>query len=681
MKYQRLCVALVLLIEAAGQLSLAQISCLNNGNYTSNSTYAVNLNSTFQVLQRGLGDDGFYNASVGQRTDRVNAMVLCRGDVQLEACQQCIEEGAEELLRSCPLQKQAIRWDERCMLRFSNATISGSLETSPMWYWWNPNNATSPAQFEDDLRRLLDNLRRQAASGGSLRKVAAGEEKGPDFQTIFAMVQCTPDLSGPDCTTCLITANSNIPASCDGKRGCRVLSPSCYLRFEIYPFYNETRLREQEPVSPSPPAPVPVPVPVQDPPSSSSGKGDGNTTRTIIIIVVLIFLSLILAVSAIIWLRKRKALKPIENRYETVDDEISTAESLQYAFSTIQTATDDFSDDNKLGQGGFGSVYKGKLPNGREIAVKRLSRDSGQGDLEFKNEVLLLAKLQHRNLVRLLGFAIEGMEKLLIYELVQNASLDHFIFDQRNQSYLDWDRRYKIIGGIARGILYLHEDSRLRIIHRDLKASNILLDGEMNPKIADFGMARLFGQDETQGNTSRVVGTYGYMPPEYIIHGQFSIKSDVFSFGVLVLEIISGRKNSNFRSGENAEDLLSFAWKNWRQGTAANVVDPWLRSCSGSVSDMLRCIHIGLLCVQENATERPTMASVVIMLSSSSISLAVPSEPAFYSQSGYTSSISRLDHCISNSREDHLINNLQKPADQSDHSSHNDVSITELHPR
>ncbi|XP_042031191.1 cysteine-rich receptor-like protein kinase 29 [Salvia splendens] len=318
-------------------------------------------------------------------------------------------------------------------------------------------------------------------------------------------------------------------------------------------------------------------------------------------------------------------------------DEISTVESLQYAFSTIKAATNNFSDHNKLGQGGFGGVYKGKLPNGQEIAVKRLSMDSGQGDMEFKNEVLLLAKLQHRNLVRLLGFSLEGMEKLLVYEFVQNASLDNFIFDSVRHSELDWDRRYKIIGGIARGILYLHEDSRLRIIHRDLKASNILLDKEMSPKIADFGMARLFGQDETQGNTSQVVGTYGYMPPEYLIHGQFSVKSDVYSFGVLVLEIISGRRNNGFRSGgDSIGDLLSFAWKSWQEGRGEELVDPFLRSGSGSGStnEMLRCIHIGLLCVQEDAADRPTMASVVLMLSSFSITLNLPSEPEFYADTG-----------------------------------------------
>ncbi|EYU27843.1 hypothetical protein MIMGU_mgv11b018840mg [Erythranthe guttata] len=260
-----------------------------------------------------------------------------------------------------------------------------------------------------------------------------------------------------------------------------------------------------------------------------------------------------------------KLLKSCPNQKQAVKiivDEITALESLQYVFSTIKAATNDFSDNNKLGQGGFGSVYKGKLPNDKEIAVKRLSMNSGQGDVEFKNEVLLLAKLQHRNLVRLLGFAIQGTEKLIVYEFVHNGSLDHFMLDPIKRQCLGWDRRYEIIRGIARGLLYLHEDSELRIIHRDLKLGNVLLDREMNPKIADFGLARLFEQDETQGNTRMVVGTYGYMSPEYIMHGHFSVKSDVFSFGVLVLEITSGQKNSSIKIGDNMEDLLTFAFTN-----------------------------------------------------------------------------------------------------------------------
>ncbi|XP_022845902.1 cysteine-rich receptor-like protein kinase 29 [Olea europaea var. sylvestris] len=352
------------------------------------------------------------------------------------------------------------------------------------------------------------------------------------------------------------------------------------------------------------------------------------------------------------------------------DNEISTVESLHYDFGTIRAATNNFSDGNKLGQGGFGVVYKGKLPNGKDIAVKRLSHDSGQGNLEFKNEVLLVARLQHRNLVRLLGFSVEGNERLLIYEWVQNGSLDRFIFDSNNPC-LDWEKRYIIIGGVAKGLLYLHEDSRLRIIHRDLKASNVLLDGEMNPKISDFGMARLFVPSETQHSTSRIVGTYGYMAPEYVLHGHFSIKSDVYSFGVLILEIISGQKTYNFRNGESGDDLISCVWKNWHQETIANIIDPALRTSSGSMRDIMRCVHIGLLCVQENATDRPTMGSVVLMLSSFSLTLAVPSRPAFFMSGSFHPEISVL----------HKTHSSPDQSDSTTHLSTNEASMSELYPR
>ncbi|CAL5397490.1 unnamed protein product [Camellia sinensis] len=379
-----------------------------------------------------------------------------------------------------------------------------------------------------------------------------------------------------------------------------------------------------------------------------------NTTIVIIIATSVTGTVTILIVLFTIFLRKRKHKKPTEKI--EIADEISGAESLRYDFSTIKDATDNFSDSNKLGQGGFGPVYKGKLPNGQEIAVKRLSKNSGQGEVEFKNEVLLVAKLQHRNLVRTLGFCMEGTERLLMYEFMPNGSLDHFLFDPNKQAYLDWDMRYKIIGGITRGLLYLHEDSRLRIIHRDMKASNVLLDENMNPKISDFGMARLFVLDETHGNTNKVVGTYGYMPPEYVTYGQFSIKSDVFSFGVLVLEIISGQKNSHFQKAENEENLLTYTWKNWKDGRASNVIDATiLKASSNCVQDIMRCIHIGLLCVQENVANRPTMASVVLMLSSFSLTLSLPSQPAFFMQS--------------------TIN------PQSGSSNVNEASITELYPR
>ncbi|CAI0467904.1 unnamed protein product [Linum tenue] len=292
----------------------------------------------------------------------------------------------------------------------------------------------------------------------------------------------------------------------------------------------------------------------------------------------------------------------------------------------VAIATNNFSIENKLGQGGFGPVYKGKLPGGEEIAVKRLSRISGQGVEEFKNEISLIAKLQHRNLVRLLGYCVQGDEKMLIYEYMPNKSLDFFLFDPRKQATLDWAKRFTIIEGIARGLLYLHRDSRLRIIHRDLKASNILLDEEMNPKISDFGMARIFGGNQNEANTNRVVGTYGYMAPEYAMEGLFSVKSDVYSFGVLVLEIVTGRRNTSFRSSDHV-NLIGYAWRSWDESRGVDMADETVAE-SSKPSEVSRCVNVGLLCVQDHASDRPTMASVLSMLSGET-SLPRPTKPTY----------------------------------------------------
>ncbi|KAG9459670.1 hypothetical protein H6P81_004178 [Aristolochia fimbriata] len=300
-----------------------------------------------------------------------------------------------------------------------------------------------------------------------------------------------------------------------------------------------------------------------------------------------------------------------------------------FSFGTVALATNHFSDSNLLGHGGFGRVYWGKLPGGQEIAAKRLSMNSGQGVEEFINEAILIAKLQHRNLVRLLGYCTERNEKMLLYEYMPNNSLDSFLFDPERHKLLDWEKRFNIILGITRGLLYLHQDSRLRIIHRDLKTSNILLDMDMNPKISDFGMARIFGGNETQGNTKRVVGTYGYMSPEYALDGLFSVKSDVFSFGVIVLEIVSGKKNNNFYCSEESLSLLGLAWKLWKEGMVEELIDPSLRE-SADEYRVMKCTELGLLCVQEDPADRPTMAAIVAALVGENASIPVPKRPASY---------------------------------------------------
>ncbi|KAI3914713.1 hypothetical protein MKW92_021887 [Papaver armeniacum] len=342
-----------------------------------------------------------------------------------------------------------------------------------------------------------------------------------------------------------------------------------------------------------------------------------------------------------------------------LDTEMLVGENLELRvidFKTLAIATNNFSEANKLGQGGFGSVYKGTLRDGRDeqkIGVKRLSKNSEQGSQEFKNEVLVISKLQHRNLVRLLGCCTHGEEKILIYEYMPNKSLDAFLFDPKMRGLFDWKRRFEIILGISRGILYLHRDSRLRVIHRDLKASNVLLDEELNPKISDFGMARIFGSNELlQANTRKVAGTFGYMSPEYVMEGILSEKSDVFSFGVLLLEIVSGKGTP------------AYAWQLWNENNALTLVEPTLVLSEPSFEvEILRCIHVGLLCVEEFAIDRPTMATTLSMLTSEIATLPAPKNPAFTERrvSSDSSSSRKIPQSNSNKRY-----------------SNNDVTITIL---
>ncbi|XP_040381554.1 putative cysteine-rich receptor-like protein kinase 20 isoform X2 [Oryza brachyantha] len=285
----------------------------------------------------------------------------------------------------------------------------------------------------------------------------------------------------------------------------------------------------------------------------------------------------------------------------------------KFNYFQIVHATDNFSDNSNIGRGGFATIYKGQLPNGLVVAIKRLNEHAQKFD--FKSE-LQLARIQHTNLIKLLGWCIHGKERILVYEFANKGSLHHYIFDKTRKSLLDWPKRLNIIKGVAEGLVYLHTHSMLWIVHRDLKPDNVLLDYNMNPKISDFGSARSLSSDVAEGHTSRVVGTSGFKPPEYASRGVYSVKTDVFSFGVLVLVIISGRKNSILdKQRDTVGDLVRDAWHMWREGRLHELVDPSLGS-EYELAQILRCIQVALLCTQEDPTVRPTMPDVAAMLSS-----------------------------------------------------------------
>ncbi|MQL90909.1 hypothetical protein Taro_023504 [Colocasia esculenta] len=284
-----------------------------------------------------------------------------------------------------------------------------------------------------------------------------------------------------------------------------------------------------------------------------------------------------------------------------------------FSYNDLMLATDKFHPSNKIGRGGFGTVFKGTLTDGRQVAVKVLSAESKQGIKEFVSEIDSITNVVHMNLVELLGCCIQGTDRILVYDYAENGSLDRALLGSDNEmSKLDWNIRSAICLGTARGLMFLHEELEPPIVHRDIKASNILLDKDFVPKIGDFGLAKLFPDNVTHISTC-VAGTTGYLAPEYAMGGRLTKKADIYSFGVLVLEIVSGRNNAHASWSDVEKFLLEWTWHLYEDGRLLELVDPYLGEFSEE--EVLRYIKVALFCTQGAAKRRPSMPQVVQMLS------------------------------------------------------------------
>ncbi|KAL2564497.1 hypothetical protein AAZX31_19G057100 [Glycine max] len=447
----------------------------------------------------------------------------CFRDLSHTDCLLCYAASRTRLPRCLPSVSARIYLDG-CFLRYDNYSFY-SEGTDPSRDAVNctgvaAGDEAERVELQERVGRVVDNVVNIAERDGN--GFGVGEVEG-----VYALAQCWNTLGSGGCRECLRKAGREVKGCLPKKEG-RALNAGCYLRYSTQKFYNE---------------------------DGDAGGGNGFLRRRGVIVAE------VLAAAAVIMLAlsasyaaftKFSKIKKENNNLGQISSSISKS-SLNYKYETLEKATDYFNSSRKVGQGGAGSVFKGILPNGKVVAVKRLIFNNRQWVDEFFNEVNLISGIEHKNLVKLLGCSIEGPESLLVYEYLPKKSLDQFIFEKNRTQILNWKQRFNIILGTAEGLAYLHEGTKIRIIHRDIKSSNVLLDENLTPKIADFGLARCFGGDKSHLSTG-IAGTLGYMAPEYLIRGQLTDKADVYSYGVLVLEIVSGRRNNVFR--EDSGSLL-----------------------------------------------------------------------------------------------------------------------------
>uniref|UniRef100_A0A0D9WZW1 Uncharacterized protein n=1 Tax=Leersia perrieri TaxID=77586 RepID=A0A0D9WZW1_9ORYZ len=627
-------VAVVLMLPSATRAQIADCDMGDATGYAANSTFGSNLNLLVASLaaNASASPSGYAATSAGAAPDQVYALALCRGDVNASSCAACVAAALVDGKQSCGNNKSVTMYEDDCVLRYSGLRFMDAISSDqwqPSQIIWRLDRAPwsekvqSVGWFNAAVTKILSALANytgdMAGNLTSKKYFATGEMN--DFNPkIYGFAQCVPDMTPQQCKECVRTLGDYTEQTYKGNslRWVSTYSVWCRVMYSVRPFYGGRTMLQIS--APPPPAPA-GDTPVGTTPEAGAGKkksAAGIAAGVACSVVVLLVLSVLSFV------RFKRRTKAVETDHPL--KKITRAQCMIFDLPALQEATENFSENNKLGEGGFGTVYKGVLSDGQEVAVKKLLGTTGHGLDQLHNEVLLLAELQHKNLVRLQGFCLHQEQTLLVYEYIKNGSLDNILFDISRENALKWDQQYNIILGIAKGILYLHEDSSVRIIHRDLKSNNILLGEDMEPKIADFGLAKLLGEGHTHTRTTRVVGTFGYMAPEYVSDGNVSTKIDIFSFGVLVLEIVTRRRNDS--GDHDLVNLLSDVWNCWTKGTISKLID---QSLDGySQSQALRCIQIGLLCVQSDPDDRPHISSVIFMLTRENMELQPPAQPAFF---------------------------------------------------
>ncbi|KAJ7970810.1 Protein kinase family protein [Quillaja saponaria] len=566
-------------------------------------THAINstmYTATYTKLSREMREDMSRNKfsfkEAGEPPDRLYLFSQCMDDLSEEDCSSCFDTIITRFLGCFPSTGGRV-YSDGCFIRAEN-------------YSFFQDNIGP-----DDLKRCSDSIEKTTVYANMAINVInemamrapdnegfiVMEEKLPSGLAVYGLANCWKTLDREMCSSCLANAASSAISCLPSIEG-RVLNAGCFLRYSDYEF--------------------------------SNGAETINTKDTVLAYIS--YITGAIAISSLAILigyfvgKNAYRLISLPSKRKVLETNFSALNRsfpfMQFKYSTLEKATDHFKESCKLGQGGYGEVYKGTLPDGREIAIKRLFiSGNGRAD-EVYNEMDIISRAQHKNLVRFLGCCFTTADSFLIYEFLVNRSLDCILFDPEKKQQLDWPKRREIIIGTAEGLEFLHKHSHVRIIHRDIKASNILLDLKHRPKIADFGLSRFYSCDKNPINTA-IAGTLGYMAPEYLAEGRLTEKVDVYSFGVLVLETISGVQNNKFQPADTFETLVAHAWKHFQWNTVPEIIDESMEA--KDIEEIIRIVQVGLLCTQESPSLRPSMTRVTKMLKQKDHELPEPSKPPF----------------------------------------------------
>ncbi|XP_071690983.1 cysteine-rich receptor-like protein kinase 2 [Rutidosis leptorrhynchoides] len=610
----------------------------NNETENNQTDFSSNFIQTTEKIGSDIRSSHFATAKTGTAPDANYGLVQCYGDLTTTDCILCYDS-AHYVVSGCFPYTGATLYQDGCFMRFQNYSFYEEY-VGPGDTHICGNSSITSSVFQDSVKKAVENAVSGALISGDYFAREAMVSRRVN-ESVYVLANCWKTLNASSCRTCLDKASESIVQCLPSSEG-RALMTGCFMRYSDTDFLNAIPVRRK-----------------------NKGKMIAIVSAVVSSMVILV---VALLIGLYVW-RRRWIQQKRTGSYDAKKlAKILTDSSLNFKYSTIEKATGSWDDSNKLGEGGFGTVYKGVLPDGREIAVKRLFFNNKFRAADFYNEVNMISSVEHKNLVRLLGCSCSGPESFLVYEYLPNMSLDRFIFDAIKGKELNWEKRFEIIIGTTEGLVYLHENNKTRIIHRDIKAANILLDLRLRAKIADFGLARSFQENMSHISTA-IAGTLGYMAPEYLALGQLTEKADIYSYGVLLLEIVTGIQNNRSKNSEYSDSLVAIAWRHFKQGTVEEILDPNIMLHTypkhNFKKEAIKVVHVGLLCTQEVPSLRPSISMALKMLVKDDEPLPAPSNPPF----------------IDGNEIDELEDKIQRYHDDKDFNSVATVSHSQFFPR